>query len=144
MTSNRAGFGTLFVSSVAMLFIACGSGAKSTPPDGSSSAADGGATTGDGGGLVADAGAPLVVQVLAINDFHGHLEAPVVSAGSPELGGAEYLAAHIRSARAANPNTIFVSAGDLFGNTPFLSAWFHDEDTVEVMGLMGLDLHAVG
>ncbi|MFN5527680.1 bifunctional metallophosphatase/5'-nucleotidase, partial [Bradyrhizobium sp.] len=42
------------------------------------------------------------------------------------------------------PNTIFVSAGDLIGASPFLSAMFHDEPTIEAMSEMGLALSAVG
>ena len=43
-----------------------------------------------------------------------------------------------------NPNHIFVAAGDLIGASPLLSALFHDEPTVEAMGLMGLEASAVG
>jgi 5'-nucleotidase len=37
-----------------------------------------------------------------------------------------------------------VSAGDLIGASPLISALFHDEPTIEAMNLMGLDLKAVG
>ena len=37
-----------------------------------------------------------------------------------------------------------VSAGDLIGASPLLSALFHDEPTVEAMNSLGLDLNAVG
>ena len=59
-------------------------------------------------------------------------------------GGAEYLATHIRDARAAAPDTLVVSAGDLVGASPLLSALFHDEPTIEAMNAIGLDLNAVG
>jgi 5'-nucleotidase len=42
------------------------------------------------------------------------------------------------------PNTIFVAAGDLIGASPFLSAMFHDEPTIESLSMMGLSLSAVG
>ena len=37
-----------------------------------------------------------------------------------------------------------VSAGDLIGASPLLSALFHDEPTIEAMNQIGLDLNAVG
>ncbi len=87
------------------------------------------------------------VQILALNDFHGNLEPPSGSGGrigSTSAGGAEYLATHIRALEATNPNTLFVSAGDLIGATPLVSALFHDEPTIEAFNLMGLDFNGVG
>jgi 5'-nucleotidase len=93
------------------------------------------------------------VQLLGINDFHGHLE-PTTSGriGRRTLrrrdrvpaGGAEYLATHVRMLSRRNPNTLVVSAGDLVGASPLLSALFHDEPTIEAMNDIGLDLSAVG
>jgi 5'-nucleotidase len=93
------------------------------------------------------------VQLLGINDFHGNLEPPTGSSGrilpapggtNVDAGGAAYLATHIRELRATNPNTLVVSAGDLIGASPLLSAAFHDEPTIEAMNQIGLDLNAVG
>jgi 5'-nucleotidase len=93
------------------------------------------------------------VQLLGINDFHGNLEPPTGSTGritpapgvNPvDAGGAAYLATHIRRLRATNPNSLVVSAGDLIGASPLLSAAFHDEPTIEAMNQIGLDLNAVG
>jgi len=93
------------------------------------------------------------VQLLGINDFHGNLEPPTGSSGritpapgaTPvDAGGAAYLATHIRRLRATNPNSLVVSAGDLIGASPLLSAAFHDEPTIEAMNEIGLDLNAVG
>ena len=39
---------------------------------------------------------------------------------------------------------MFVSAGDLIGASPLISALFHDEPTIEAMNLMGLDINGVG
>jgi 5'-nucleotidase len=39
---------------------------------------------------------------------------------------------------------MFVSAGDLVGATPLISAIFHDEPSIEAMNLMGLDYNGVG
>ncbi len=89
----------------------------------------------------------LDVQILAINDFHGNLEPPAGSSGrigTINAGGAEFLATHIKNLRATNPNTVVVSAGDLIGASPLISALFHDEPTIEAMNLIGLNINAVG
>jgi 5'-nucleotidase len=91
---------------------------------------------------------PINVQVLGLNDFHGNLEPPAGSSGRIEgidAGGATYLASHVAALEATNPeNTVVVSAGDLIGASPLLSALFHDEPTIEAMNEIGLDLNAVG
>ena len=91
------------------------------------------------------------IQILGLNDFHGNLEPPTGSGGriggteaAGNAGGVEYLATHVRALRAENPNTLFVSAGDMIGATPLLSALFHDEPSVEAFNLMGLDYNGVG
>jgi 5'-nucleotidase len=108
--------------------------------------------------LPATAGAKprdIDVQLLALNDFHGHLEPNTPGTIKPfdtgstadpavRAGGAEFLASHIRSLETGNRNSLFVSAGDLIGASPLISALFHDEPTIEAMNLMGLDLNAVG
>ena len=89
------------------------------------------------------------VQVLALNDFHGQLRPPDATSsggriGATPAGGAVYLAQYVRDLESTNPNTIFVSAGDVIGATPLISAIFHDEPTIEAMNLMGLDYNGVG
>ena len=46
--------------------------------------------------------------------------------------------------REGHKNTIFVAAGDLIGASPFLSAMFHDEPTIEALSMMGLNISSVG
>jgi 5'-nucleotidase len=91
---------------------------------------------------------PVQVQILGLNDFHGNLDPPAGSAGRIEgidAGGAAFLARHVADLEATNPrNTTVVSAGDLIGASPLLSALFHDEPTIEAMNQIGLDLNAVG
>jgi len=92
------------------------------------------------------------VQLIGLNDFHGHLEASTPGTISPTgglddripAGGAEYLATYIRDLERQNRNSLVVSAGDLIGASPLLSALFHDEPTIEAMNKIGLDLNAVG
>jgi 5'-nucleotidase len=103
--------------------------------------------TASGGAGAATSSRLIDVQLLAINDFHGNLDPPAGSSGrigSIDAGGVEYLATHIAQLEAANPNTLVVSAGDLIGASPLLSALFHDEPSIEAMNLLGLDFNAVG
>jgi 5'-nucleotidase len=87
------------------------------------------------------------VQILAVNDFHGNLQPPTGSSGrvgTIDAGGVAFLATHVANLRALNPNTAVVSAGDMIGASPLLSALFHDEPTIEAFNLVGLDFNAVG
>ena len=87
------------------------------------------------------------VQLLAFNDLHGNLEPPAGSSGrvgTVTAGGFEYLATIVRNLKAQNPNTIIVSAGDLIGASPLLSALFADEPTIEAASALGLDVNGVG
>ena len=100
-------------------------------------------------GLAVPAGAagppPVELQILAINDFHGAI-APVPEQlwlGQP-VGRADVLASHIREAEEGVRNSEVVSAGDLIGASPLISALFHDEPTIEAMNLIGLDIAGVG
>ena len=86
--------------------------------------------------------AEVRLRILAIGDFHGNVATSSDSFGG--VGRADYLAAHIEAARADADHSVFVSAGDLIGASPLISALFHDEPTIEAMNLMGLDLNAVG
>jgi 5'-nucleotidase len=95
---------------------------------------------------------PVTVQLLGINDFHGHLEATTPGLVSRTAsrrdrvpaGGAEFLATHVRALERRNRHTLVVAAGDLVGGSPLLSALFHDEPAIEAMNRIGLDLTAVG
>jgi len=91
------------------------------------------------------------VKIIAINDFHGQLESPGSlrnqpgsSTPSTAVGGIDWLAGYIEDIKSKNPNTLVVSAGDLIGATPLISALFHDEPTIETMNRAGLDINAVG
>lgn len=89
------------------------------------------------------------LTIIALNDFHGNLESPGkfrASAQSPEVpaGGANYLAGYVAYLKAQNKYNVVVSAGDLTGASPLISALFHDEGTVEAMNRLGLEINAVG
>ena len=98
---------------------------------------------------------PVELRILAINDFHGYLQPPPggIRIEDPddkskkiavEAGGAERMATLVKQLRAGAKNTIFVAAGDLIGASPFLSALFHDEPTIESLSMMGLEVASVG
>jgi 5'-nucleotidase len=87
------------------------------------------------------------VQLLAFNDFHGGLEPAAGGTGriaNTDAGGIEYLATHLARLKATNSNTVVVSAGDNIGATPLLSSLFHDEPSVEALGIAGLQISALG
>jgi 5'-nucleotidase len=99
--------------------------------------------------------APVDLRILAINDFHGNLRPPPggIRISDPDdatkkitvpAGGAEHMATLVRQLRAGHNNTVFVAAGDLIGASPFLSAMFHDEPTIESLSMMGLEVASVG
>ena len=71
-----------------------------------------------------DESVPL--QILAINDLHGNVDSSFFFFGQA-VGGADFLATHLRELEAQAENTIIVSAGDLIGASPLISALFHDE-----------------
>ncbi len=64
------------------------------------------------------------IQLLGVNDFHGHLEPPKSvprspGAGPVALGGAANLHAHLDRAERSHPGrTIRVHAGDMVGASP--------------------------
>src|SRR5712675_1709552 len=106
-------------------------------------------------GAAAQAAPPIDLRILAINDFHGNLLPPPggIRIADPDdntrkinvpAGGAEHMATLVKQLRQGTRNTIFVAAGDLIGASPFLSAMFHDEPTIESLSMMGLEVAAVG
>lgn len=85
------------------------------------------------------------VQLLAFNDYHGHLEAETPgTVDGVVAGGSEYLSTKLSELRSGHQNTLTVAAGDLIGGSPFFSGLFHDEPSVESLNAMGLDVSSVG
>jgi 5'-nucleotidase len=149
------------------------SGSSSGSSSSSSSSSSSGSSSSSSGGTEAGL-PPINVEILAFNDFHGNLRPPSpsngvllakandpiaqdagipVEAGTGDAGGyslalftggAAYFASHVASLRAQNPNNLLVSAGDLTGASPLISALYDDEPTIQVMNAIGLDLNGVG
>ncbi|MGP3990046.1 bifunctional metallophosphatase/5'-nucleotidase [Streptomyces sp. 3N207] len=103
-------------------------------------------------------GGTTPVQLLAVNDLHGNLDAVPGPAGAvhrngpggePEQvqsGGVSRLATLLDRAResAKGAESLTVAAGDMIGGSPLLSAAFHDEPTVDALETLGLDVASVG
>ena len=77
--------------------------------------------------------APVTIQLLNINDFHGRIDANTTK-----------WATTIEQLRASNPNSLLLGAGDLIGASVFASAVANDQPTIDVMNAMELDASAVG
>src|SRR4051812_20225932 len=91
----------------------------------------------------------LIVRIAAIGDLHGHLRPPpeamvMQDKSAVQAGGVARLATMVKRLRSQSRHFAFVSAGDLVGASPLLSAYFNDEPTIEAMNLMGLDFHGIG
>jgi 5'-nucleotidase len=96
------------------------------------------ATTVAGTGPVEAQEAPITVQVLATNDFHGRLRPDGANAGAAVMAGA------VQELREAIPNTVFAAAGDLIGASTFESFIQQDQPTIDALNAAGLEVSAVG
>ena len=83
-------------------------------------------------------GAPVDIQIIGTNDFHGRL------LPDRDIPGAAKYAGAVDQLRAENPNTIFAAAGDLIGATTFESFIDEDKPTIDIFNAMDLDVSAVG
>jgi 5'-nucleotidase len=105
-------------------------------------------------GSAADAVTTSVpVQLVSITDFHGYLRPPSPADGGTiagadgrqlTVGGAAYLATHLKNLRAGKQNSIFFATGDSFAGWPFEVDVHADEPTVEVLNALGVEFDAVG
>ncbi len=99
---------------------------------------------------------PVPVRIIAINDFHGHLEPGdnAVEVPDPARPGQDHAPAQRRrgvprdaASGSCAPSSRTASSspsGDLIGASPLISGLFLDEPTIEVMNAIGIDLNAVG
>ena len=92
------------------------------------------------------------LQLLSLTDFHGYLQAfndksngQIMTTNGPlTVGGAAYMAAHIKKLKAGHENSILFSAGDDFSGWPFEVAAHHNEPTIEFLNAIGLDFSVAG
>ncbi|MDB5951387.1 MAG: bifunctional metallophosphatase/5-nucleotidase [Massilia sp.] len=98
------------------------------------------------------AAAAIDINLVALNDFHGHLEASkfvYTSARNPNettvtAGGIDNLAAALQAFRKEDPELLLVGAGDLVGASPAMSAMWADEPSIVALGMLGLRISSVG
>ncbi|MGH3070991.1 MAG: bifunctional metallophosphatase/5'-nucleotidase [Gaiellaceae bacterium] len=82
--------------------------------------------------------APVTLQILSISDWHAQLE-PVGG-----VGGAAALASYFALERAANPNTLTLTAGDAYGAAPPVSSFNDEEPAVIAQRMMGIQADTFG
>lgn len=96
--------------------------------------------------------APIEVNLVAINDLHGHLEPETksfINAGESAarkrtVGGIDTIGGALNTWRAADPQLLFVGAGDMIGATPALSSLWADEPTILALNQLNLRVSSVG
>ena len=95
--------------------------------------------------------APVTINLVSMNDFHGNLEPSrytMKGADGKEqvlrAGGAEAVAAALQAWRKQDKDLLLVSTGDIVGASPALSSLWADEPTIEAMNMLGLRASAVG
>jgi 5'-nucleotidase len=76
--------------------------------------------------------APVEIEILTTNDFHGRIEAGRGIPGAAQLGGM------VNFWEEQNPNTTFVGAGDFVGASTFTSFIQNDQPTIDVLNEIGL------
>jgi 5'-nucleotidase len=97
-------------------------------------------------------GPTATIELVALNDLHGNLEATkftYAGVGASEqrtvmAGGIDTIAGALRDWRRADPDLLLVGAGDLIGASPALSAMWADEPTIGALDLLGLQVTSVG
>lgn len=82
--------------------------------------------------------APVEIEILTVNDFHGRLEAGSGIPGAAQMGGM------VNYWRALNANTTFVGAGDFIGASTFTSFIQNDQPTIDVLNEIGLNTSSFG
>jgi 5'-nucleotidase len=96
--------------------------------------------------------APVQVNLVGMNDFHGHLDATKFEytsaqdarAQSHPAGGVDNIAAALQAWRKADPDLLVVGAGDLIGASPAMSSMWADEPTLQALTMAGLFASSVG
>ncbi len=83
------------------------------------------------------------LQILAVSDWHAQLD-PLFVSEVGDVGGAAVLSAYWQADRAANPNSLTLTAGDAYGASPPLSGFFAEEPAVLSMNAMGFDADTFG
>ncbi|MBV9790563.1 MAG: 5'-nucleotidase C-terminal domain-containing protein [Chloroflexi bacterium] len=86
---------------------------------------------------------PVTIQFLTVSDWHAQLD-PLSVTGVGNVGGAAELLSYWKADRAANPNSLTITAGDAYGAAPPLSGFFEEESAVKTMNAMGFAVDTFG
>lgn len=96
--------------------------------------------------------APVEINLVALNDFHGNLEPTRYTYTPPggkepvtiQAGGIDLIGGAMQAFRREDKDTLLVAAGDLIGASPALSGLFADEPTLAAMDRIGLAASSLG
>jgi len=96
--------------------------------------------------------APVELNLVSFNDFHGNLDPSKfeytsvvdnVTRAEP-AGGIDNIAAALQAWRKQDKDLLFVGAGDLVGASPAMSSLWADEPSIEALTMAGLFASSVG
>ena len=95
---------------------------------------------------------PVEINLVGMNDFHGHLDASkfeytsiaALAAQSHPAGGVDNIAAALQAWRREDKDLLFVGAGDLVGASPAMSSMFADEPSLTALTMAGMYASSVG
>ncbi len=95
---------------------------------------------------------PIQINLVGMNDFHGHLDATKFEYTSAQqaraqshlAGGVDNIAAALQAWRKTDPDLLVVGAGDLIGASPAMSAMWADEPSLQALTMAGLFASSVG
>ena len=104
------------------------------------------------GGCATRATAPVQINLVGMNDFHGHLDPSkfennsiaLPAPQSMQAGGIENIAAALQAWRLEDKDLLVVGAGDMVGASPAMSSMWADEPTIAALGMAGLFATSVG
>jgi len=96
--------------------------------------------------------APVDINLVALNDFHGNLERSKFTYTSVadaerktvQAGGIDTLSGALTAWRREDAQLIFVGNGDLVGASPAMSALWADEPSIVAMNMLGMKASSVG
>ena len=103
-------------------------------------------------GCATHTAAPVQINLVGMNDFHGHLdpskfENNSITMPAPQAmqaGGVENIAAALQAWRLEDKDLLVVAAGDLVGASPAMSSMWADEPAIEALSMAGLFASSVG
>ncbi len=94
---------------------------------------------------------PVDLVLLTVSDWHGQLDpmtvttdANTVPPSTKAVAGAAVLSSYFAEERASAENVLTLTAGDAFGASPPLSAFFEESTAVLAMNAMGFDADTFG